>query len=275
MNAWGRIEARGVIGAFPAVFLLVVVLIYPTILTIGVIFTPATWGQVQGAAGFGESLKNTGLWVLIAPLGALIIGGAVGAFWRAYPKLTSMVIAVMLLPMAMSFVAAALAWRFLLGYNGGEVQTGVFNALRVATGGTSVNVLATETLNTWVMIGVFIWMHAGLAAVLVLISRRKLPNALWDIARLEGVSMWDWILRVEAPILRREWLAIWVFLALLALKMFDLVLIFTQGAFGSRTLGFLIYEALFTGQNPQLAAGLSGVLVVLSLLIFVPQRYVR
>jgi alpha-glucoside transport system permease protein len=262
----------------PAVLLLALGLIYPTIATIYQSFFDKTTTTFVGLdnyfwvftnpEGFW-SVVNTLIWVLVAPVFSTIIGLAYAVFIdkaRGEKYLKSLVF----MPMAISFVGAGIIWKFIYDNRQGE-QVGLLNAIVTAFGGQPVSWLDAQPLiNTLLLLVVFIWTQTGFAMVILSAAIKGVPTEQMEAAELDGTNAWQRFRNVTVPGIRSSLIVVLTTIAIGSLKVYDIVAVMTGGRANTTVLGFEMVNQQQRFQSYGHSAALAVVLFlfVLPLIIY-------
>ena len=116
------------------------------------------------------------------------------------------------------------------------------------------------------------------AMVLLLAGVQKIPQSLYDAARVDGAGPVREFFTVTLPGLRNEVAVALTLTTIQALRSFDIVYVTTGGGPGNSTAvpGIQIYILAFLERQVGLASALAVVLIVLVLLVILPiQRLTR
>jgi multiple sugar transport system permease protein len=135
-------------------------------------------------------------------------------------------------PYITSIVAAAAAWNMLF-----SPDTGVINQALMAIGIAHPPGWTTST--TWAMPAVIIvgtWREAGYYMLLFLAGLQTVPRELYEAALTDGANAWQRFTKITLPCLRPTTFFIMVILTIQSLKIFDLILVMTNGGPGQATL---------------------------------------
>ncbi len=145
---------------------------------------------------------------------------------------------VIFLPLAISFVAASVIWRFMFDYRPpGEVQTGTLNAAAGIFGAGPFPWLQTRTQfehdpadrrQAW------IW--TGFCMVILSAGLKGISTELLEAARVDGATEWQVFRRIIFPLLLPTIAVIATTIVITALKTFDIVYVMTSGNFGTEVL---------------------------------------
>ncbi|MGB3148708.1 MAG: sugar ABC transporter permease [Paracoccaceae bacterium] len=208
----------------------------------------ANYRWALGDAGFREALTNSLLWLAVAPTLTVLVGLTLAGLVRGAGLLGRLVQAVVLLPTGISFVGAAVIWKFILEYRPeGAAQTGLLNALVTAAGLPPQTWLTLPTFNSLCLMAIFVWGQAGFAMVILSAALARLPRQLTEAARLDGLTERAIFWRIEVPQIAGAIIMVWTALALIVLKLFDLVHALTNGQWGSAVLADNMVEWLVRG----------------------------
>ncbi len=111
------------------------------------------------------------------------------------------------------------------------------------------------------------WMTFGLAFVLFLAGMQRIPQSLYDAARVDGATLWQEMRVVTIPQLRNELAVVITLTTITALRSFDLIYNTTSGGPGGETRvpSVLIVLNAFTYGKVGMA---SAIAVVLTIIIF-------
>jgi multiple sugar transport system permease protein len=271
-------RARLVGGAFltPAVVLVVALLVVPFLFTIFRSFFndngfTRTWGGLENYRAmfadpaFGQSVFNTLLWVvgtLLLPVG-IGLAIAVGT-WKL--KLGALARFGIVLPYAISGSATAVVWTFMLSTDGG-----LDTVLRLFGLDPLVSQwLLQWPLNTIMMIIATTWQATGACVILFLVGLQSIPPNTLEAAQIDGASGWRLFWNVTFPQLRPMTIVVVGISIVGSLKVFDQVLLLTNGGPGtaSETLALTMYRETFTlsryGAGAAVAVFLTVVVIIAS-----------
>jgi alpha-glucoside transport system permease protein len=262
----------------PAVLLLAIGLIYPTVATIYQSFFDKTSKTFVGLDNYAWvftnpegfwSVVNTLIWVLVAPVFSTIVGLAYAVFIdkaKGEKYLKSLVF----MPMAISFVGAGIIWKFIYDNRQGE-QVGLLNAIVTAFGGQPVSWLDAQPLiNTLLLLVVFIWTQTGFAMVILSAAIKGVPTEQMEAAELDGTNAWQRFTNVTVPGIRSSLIVVLTTIAIGSLKVYDIVAVMTGGRANTTVLGFEMVNQQQRFQSYGHSAALAVVLFlfVLPLIIY-------
>ncbi len=275
----------------PALLLLAVFLVYPTLDTVRRSFFDAKSQQFAGLDNYRYILTNPEpyvanthsailtniLWLIV--FGALTVSLGVGvAVLAGRVRYESAVKSALFIPMAISFVAASVIWRFMYDI---KPEVGTVNAVVTSVGLERTAWLqdtgAPQTwltdigpdqlpapiqINNFALATVGIWMWTGFAVVILSAGLKGMPTEVLEAARVDGASERQTFLKVILPMLRPTIAVVATALVIQALKIFDLVWVMTGGRFGTDVIATLFFKQAFVFRNFGVGTALAVVLFV-------------
>jgi len=179
---------------------------------------------------------------------------------------------ILFLPQVIALVVVAVMWRMIYAPEGGLLNEGL---RAVGLGGLAQNWLGDFDLALPAVGLVGTWVMYGLAMVLFTAGVQKIPQSLYDAARMDGAGPVREFFAVTLPGLRGELAVALTLTTIAALRNFDLVYITTGGGPGDATSvpAFEVYERAFRGGDVGAAAAIGVCLAaVIFLLAFAINR---
>lgn len=262
----------------PAVVLVTVYLVYPTVRTIYVSFFDRLSLNFVGFDNYVdlatddsllEVLFNNVLWIIVVPAATVAIGLAVAVLAdRLRGRWESAAKSVIFLPMAISMVGASTIWSFVYAFTAGSGEIGLLNGIWVALGGEEQVWLqkSTFSINDFLLMVILIWLQAGFAMVLLSAAIKNVPDETLEAARIDGATEWQVFWKVVVPQIRSTIVVILTTVTILTLKIFDIVYVTTRGAFGTDIVPNRFITELLQNRN----FGLAAVLVVVIMVATIP-----
>jgi alpha-glucoside transport system permease protein len=259
----------------PAGVFLIVFLVYPTVTTVYLSFVNRDSTEFVGLSNYIYlfshkdtlvALRNNLLWLTLFTAVTVAIG-LLAAVLTDRVSYESLAKAIIFIPMAISFTAAAVIWRFMYQFQPeGVAQTGLVNATLVALGGSPVAWLFAPSVNNLAIIAAGVWIWTGFAMVILSAGLKGIPTEIIEAARIDGAQEWQIFLRIILPMLLPIILVVTVTLVINALKVFDLVHVITSGNFGTDVLANRMYKEMFTFGH----FGRASAIAVILLLAIIP-----
>lgn len=260
----------------PGLTFLGVFLVYPTLATIVRSLQNRRGTEFVGLDNFAWffsqqdtilSLRNNVIWVILLP--ALVVGlGLLVAVLVDRVRYESVVKSIVFLPLAISFVAAAVIWKFLYEL---DPNVGTLNAVATSTGGSPVAWLQEQPWNNLFLILVGVWLLTGFAMVILSAGLKGISTELLEAARVDGANEVQVFRGIVLPLLAPTIAVVATTVVIYALKTFDVVYTMTNGNFNTDVIANLMYSQLFAGGQPGRAAAIAVIL----LLAIVPVMYLN
>ena len=235
----------------PAVFLLAIGLVYPTIATFFKAFMNARGTRFVGFENyifvFGQeanrvAIINTIIWVLVVPAFSTAVGLAYAVFVDK-ARGEKVLKAFVFMPMAISFVGASIIWKFVYDANqAGQPQIGLLNGIITFFGGQPVDFIAVAPLNNLFLMIILIWVQTGFAMVVLSAAIKGVPAEQMEAAQLDGTNAWQRFVNVTVPGIRSSLVVVLTTISIASLKVFDIVQTMTGGANGTNVLANAVYS---------------------------------
>ena len=263
----------------PALTLLAVMLVYPTVQTIVYSFAnhdSTAWvglenyRNVLGTGEFWQSLLNNFLWILFVPLITVAFGLLVAVLAdKLSPTGEKLAKSFVFLPMSISFVGASTIWTLVYAYRDASTsQTGLLNAVVVALGGDPQPWMQIDSgrLNTLLLMVILIWLQSGFAMVLISSAIKSVPEDTIEAGRMDGAGEARIFWQIIFPQVMPTLLAVFITVLILVLKVFDIIYVMTNGRNNTDVIANLFFRKLFVEQR----AGEASAIVVVLLILVTP-----
>ena len=252
----------------PALVLLAVFLVYPAAGTIVRSFMDNTGHvtlrnyAVMTDAEFVGILRNNVLWLVIGTAGSVLLGLVIaGLFDRV--RRESLAKTIVFLPLAISLVGASVIWGFVYAWQPvGQPQIGLLNAIVVAFGGKPIPWLTTSPINVFCEIVILVWLQTGFAMVVLSASIKGVSSEVIEAARLDGASERQIFTRVIVPMIRGSIITVSTTIAIVTIKIFDIVYVTTGGRFGDDVVANRMFHEIFQFFDDGRGAALATLLFV-------------
>jgi alpha-glucoside transport system permease protein len=181
------------------------------------------------------------------------------------------------MPMAISFVGASIIWRFVYAFTpAGEEQIGLLNAVWVGLGGEPQLWIQDGPWNNLFLIAIMIWIQTGFAMVVLSAAIKGVPAELLEAARMDGASEGQTFWRVTVPQIRSTIAVVVTTLVITVLKIYDIVIVMTNGEFGTSVIATEMFQTAFVDRHRGIGAALAVLLLIAVLpLMVVNMRRVR
>ncbi|PSL08350.1 carbohydrate ABC transporter membrane protein 1 (CUT1 family) [Haloactinopolyspora alba] len=258
----------------PALALLAVGLIYPALRTGYQSFFDRTTENFVGLANYQALferddllvvLRNTLIWVLVAPVVATVIG-LVYAVLVDRSRFEAFAKSLIFMPLAISLVGASIIWRFVYEYRPDQQnieQIGLLNQILVWLGMEPQQFLLNSPLNTLLLIVILIWVQAGFAMTVLSAAIKGIPQDIVEAGRLDGLYGVKMFRYVTVPSIRPALIVVLTTISIATLKVFDIVRTMTGGQFETSIVANEFYTQSLVRGNYGLGAALAMVLFVM------------
>ena len=269
--------ARPWLWLFPALAFLFIFLVYPTFETFlrslqdqrgGAFIGLANYEWFLGSESALTALRNNVLWLIFFTLMTVGIGLII-AILVDRVRYESAAKTIIFIPMAISFVAAAVIWRFMYDWDiPGMAQTGTVNALlttllapinfqpidwvrdqRNLLGFLPLPDLFPELqrltevgLNNMALIFVGAWMWTGFCMVILSAGLKGISSELLEAARVDGANEWQVFRNIILPLLMPTIAVVSTTMIIFALKTFDIPYAMTAGTLNTQVVALEMWN---------------------------------
>lgn len=220
---------------------------------------------------FIRSLGNLLLFTLVFLVGTLLLGFLWAWVLEKPIKGESIFRSVFLFPMAVSFVASGVVWKWLLNSATGEDAAGLNRLFQMLGLGFLQN---SWTANiSWGILAIAIpaiWQLAGYVMALFLAGFRGVPLELREAARVDGASEWQIYRHVIFPQLAPVALSAVIIIGHMSLKSFDLIMSITdQRTYSTKVPAIDMYNFMTDGDY-SMSAAVGAILLIIVAILVVP-----
>jgi len=252
----------------PALLLLAVFLVYPAAGTILRSFVD-DHGQftlrnyaVMTESDFTQILRNNAFWLIVGTGGSVSLGLVfAGLFDRI--RRESLAKTIVFLPLAISLVGASVIWGLVYAWQpAGQPQIGLLNSIVVAFGGQPIPWVTTSPINVFAEIVIMIWLQTGFAMVVLSAAIKGVSGEIIEAARLDGASERQVFLRVIVPVIRGSIITVSTTIAIVTIKIFDIVYVTTGGRFNDDVVANRMFHEIFQFFDDGRGAALATLLFV-------------
>src|SRR5436309_4155397 len=192
----------------------------------------AAYRDLRSDPAWTENVHHIVLFTATFIIGALLVGLVLALLLEKGVKGEGFFRSIYLFPMAVSFIAAGVVWRWLMNPAPGDRSTGlnvVFDKLGVGFLGNQWYLGQNWGMSAMALPA--IWALSGYIMALFLAGFRGVPEELREAARMDGASELRVYRHVVFPYLRPVTLSALIILGHISIKVFDLIV-----AIGSKQL---------------------------------------
>ncbi|GAA1226297.1 sugar ABC transporter permease [Rhodoglobus aureus] len=219
---------------------------------------------------FIHSLQNLGVFTVFF-IGGTMLFGFLWA-WMLDKGVTAEGVfrSVFLFPMAISFVASGVVWRWLLNSAEGDRASGLNRIFEIMGLDFLQNAWWSEP--GWGMAAIAlpaIWQLAGYVMALFLSGFRGIPMELREAARMDGATEWKLYRYVIFPQLSPVALSALIIVGHMSLKVFDLIMAITKSIYQTEVPATYLWVAL-TANDYAKSATIATILLLFVAVLIVP-----
>jgi len=217
-------------------------------------------------------VPHIAIFTLVFVVGALAVGFLMALLLDRGVVGENVFRAVFLFPMAISFIATAIIWRWLLDNGGGESTTGL-NKLLIDVGLGSWRSDWFRSSSRWAIAAIALpagWALSGYVMSLFLAGLRGVPEELREAARVDGASEPKVFWFVVRPMLLPVLMSAIVILAHISLKTFDLFYAMDQKNLKIDTPALYMWFTTFDGGFYARGATIATLLLLGVAVVIVP-----
>jgi glucose/mannose transport system permease protein len=219
---------------------------------------------------FVHSLRNLLILTVVFVVGTLVLGVLWAFLLEKGVTAEGFFRSTYLFPMAVSFVASGVVWRWLLNSAEGE-HAGGLNAL---FGMVGLDFLQNPWWShpDWGMAAMAIpavWQLSGYVMALFLAGFRGVPNELREAARMDGASEFKLYRHVIFPQLSPVALSALIIIGHMSMKMFDLIMAVSGAQYLTEVPAVYMWQSLLANDYAK-GATIAVVLLVVVAVLVVP-----
>lgn len=262
----------------PAVFLILVFLVYPALHTFVLSLMDRRSENFVGLENYKyvftsqtmkQAFTNNLLWVVFFTAGTVGLG-LLFAILVDRVKYESAAKSIIFMPMAVSFVGAGVVWKFMYNYKPASAdQIGLLNQILVIFGFEPKGWLLEYPLNNFALIVVGLWIWTGYCMVILSAAYKGIPKELIEAGQVDGANEWQVFRHIIVPEMRPALSMVITTMLVNVLKIFDIIYVMTNGNYRTEVIANRMYKEMFQFSNP----GRASAIAVVLFLIIIPIMY--
>jgi glucose/mannose transport system permease protein len=236
-------------------------------------------------AGFGQYAALFDLdrwWVAAANLGVfgalfiaicVALGLLLAIFLDQKIRLEGALRAVYLYPMALSFIVTGAAWKWIL--NPGLGLEKMVHGWGFPN--FTFDWLINPDMAIYTVVIAAVWQSSGFVMALFLAGLRSIDDSIIKAAQVDGASLPAIYRRIVIPSLRPVFFSVFLILAHIAIKSFDLVMALTAGGPGTSSTTPAVFMYQYSFSRGQLGLGAASAMMMLATVtaVLVPMMYLE
>lgn len=216
-------------------------------------------------------LHHALLFTLAFVLGALIVGASLAFLLDKGVKGEGVFRAIYLFPMAVSFIAAGVVWRWLMNPAPGDRSTG-FNLLfeKMGLGFLRNDWYLGPDWGAAALAVPAVWALSGYIMALYLAGFRGVPEELREAARMDGASEWRVYRHVVFPHLTPVTFSALIILGHISIKVFDLIVAIGGKQLITQTPAVYMWILIYDARDYAKGAAIATLLLVVVSVLVIP-----
>ena len=219
------------------------------------------------------ALRNNALWLLLMVPGT-IAGGLFFALLADRVRYESAAKAIIFMPTAISFIGAGIIWRFVYDVeSGGGPQIGLLNAIIVGLGGKAVTWLSDPAINNFSLMVVGVWLWAGFCMTILSAAIKGVNAEILEASRVDGANEWQVFWEILFPSIQTTIVVVTTTMAIIILKIFDVVFVMTDGNFGTEVIANRMFTLIVTNAGQSTAIAVILIVLTIPIMIFNINRF--
>jgi alpha-glucoside transport system permease protein len=258
----------------PCLVILAVFLVYPVINTLLLSFRDANSEGFVGLDNFKfvftdesmlRSIRNTFAWIIVVPFFGVTIGLAFATLADRLRHGEAAAKSMIFLPMAISFVGAAVTWRLVYSFRpeGFGTNIGLLNGVVTGLGGEPVAWLQQQPWNNAYLMVIMVWMQTGFAMVVLSSAIKSIPDEIIEASRIDGASEMQVFRRIIIPSILPTIAVVTTYMVINALKVFDIVYVIGSAETnGTEVIAERMLDWFFIADNDGRGAAIAVVLFI-------------
>ncbi len=257
----------------PAHVLLAVTIALPSLYVLGLSFTTSTYGSVSGFVGFDNyaamfddpyfwrALWNTLIVVNVVVYAELALAVGIAAVFADGVPFQRLLIAIVLMPYAVSEVVAVVIWKFML-----DPDVGTLARPLAAFGLPELNWAVDPAAGLALVCLISVWLNLPFSFIVAYAAMKSVPVELYEAADCDGASAWLRFRHVTLPAILPALLVALIFRYIVAFRLFSEVWLLPGGgpARTTEVLAIYLYKQAFTYSDFGRGAAAGWVMVLIA-----------
>jgi multiple sugar transport system permease protein len=210
---------------------------------------------------FKASLQHTVIFTIFSVIFTMAIALSLAMMLNRKMKGVNFFRSAVFFPYVASVVAVGAVWNAMFLKDGGPVNT-MLQAIGIA------NPPGWFASTKWALPGVIIvsiWKNMGYFMIIYLAALQDIPTTLYEAAVIDGANGWQKFKKITFPMLTPSHFFVFMMLTINSFKIFDLILVLTDGGPGiaTKVLANYIYDKAFISWNYGYSSAASMILFLI------------
>jgi len=232
----------------PALGLLIFIILLPSLYVFWLSFTESTYGKAPVFVGlenyvaiwndryFWRALINTLIVVNVIVYGELILAFVIASVLVKGVPFRRLILAIVLMPYAISEVVAVVIWKFLL-----DPDIGALAKAMAGAGLPDINWATNPTHGLGLVSLISIWLNLPFTLIIIYAAMLAVPSDLYESATIDGASPWQGFRYVTLPSVLPAVFVALIFRYIISFRLFSEVWLLTAGGPARTTEVMAIY----------------------------------
>jgi len=271
--------------ALPTFTFILVVVIVPTLYTLGISFIQ--WDALVPTRPFifldnyvtlieearvRNALANTGLIAVSAVAIELVLGVGLAQLFAERFWGRSFLLSIFIIPMMMAPIVVGQTFRMLWNTRFGAIN----HILSLITGHpVELSWFGDKKLALIAITITDVWQWTPFIFLITLAGLLAINTELFEAAAIDGASAWQTFWRVTLPVLRPVLLVAFLFRLIEAFKIFDIIFITTNGGPGTSTENYTLYLYQQGFQFARFGFSAAGAIIFLIAIVLISTLLIR
>jgi multiple sugar transport system permease protein len=253
--------------------LLLATIALPSLYVLWLSFTASTYGNITGYVGFANytamfadpyfwrALVNTLVVVNVVVYVELLLAVAIAHVFAQGVPMRRVLIAIVLMPYAISEVVAVVIWKFMM-----DPDIGLIARPLAALGLPGLHWAVDPAAGLALVCVISIWLNLPFSFIIAYAAMRGVPVELYEAADSDGASPWQRFRHITLPAIWPALLVAVIFRYIVAFRLFSEVWLLTGGgpARTTEVLAIYLYKQAFTYADFGRGAAAGWVMVLAS-----------
>ncbi len=238
----------------PAHGLLLCTIAVPSFYVLWLSFTESTYGSITGFVGFNNyaamladpyfwrALVNTLIVVNVVVYVELALAVGIAVVFSQGVPFRRVLIAIVLMPYAISEVVAVVIWKFMMDPDIGMIER------PLAALGLPLHWAVDPAAGLALVCMISVWLNMPFSFIIAYAAMRSVPKELYEAAHVDGASAWQSFRYITVPTIFPALLVALIFRYIVAFRLFSEVWLLTGGGPARMTevLSIYLYKQAFT-----------------------------
>ena len=208
-------------------------------------------------------LRNNVIWLIVGTGGSVVLGLIIAGLFDRIRR-EALAKTFVFLPLAISLVGASVIWtlRLRLAARRPAADRPAERDRGRPSVVSPIPWLTTSPINVFAEIVIMIWLQTGFAMVVLSAAIKGVSGEVIEAARLDGASERQIFFRVIVPMIRGSIITVSTTIAIVTLKIFDIVYVTTGGRFNDDVVANRMFHEIFQFFDDGRGAALATLLFI-------------